>query len=87
LRDKKVSTKIAAEGLILVFLYSRNRLVASKLIIPTVEGHKISPNIPKANIQYTSKLAQGLDFLAINSSSSRFHLKPLELFFSLYKLI
>jgi hypothetical protein len=87
LSDKKVSAKIAAEGLILVFSYSTNKFAASRLMIPVVEGHKISPNIPKANILYPSNLALGLDFLAISNSSSRFHLRPPKLFFSLYKLI
>jgi hypothetical protein len=73
LGDKKVSANITVKGLILVFSYSKNKLAASKLTIP--EGHKINPNILKANIMCTSNLAPGLDFLAINNSSSRFHLK------------
>ena len=80
----KVSTKLAAHGLIFVFSYSINKLAASRLIIPVVEGHRTNPNIPKANIMCFSILAPGLAFLAIKNSSSRFYLKPPELSFSLY---
>jgi len=85
LRDRKVSTKFAANGLILVFSYSTNKLMASKLIIHVVEGHKTNPNISKANILYFTILASRLAFLAISSSSCHFHLKSPDLFFSLYE--
>jgi len=83
LRDRKVSTKFAANRLILVFSYSTNKLTASRLIIHVVEGHKTNPNIPKANILYFTILAPRLAFLAINSSSYRFHVKS-QTYFSLY---
>ena len=62
LRDRKVSAKISAHGLIFVFLYSTNKLAASKLIIPVVEGHRTKPNVLKANILCFSNLAPGLAF-------------------------